>query len=131
MNCPSCLPSPPPPPQNNNLSKPKGFLETEMSKQNDLHCILPLYLSRCISVIFNTQAAHQHPGSSLHATGEVGKEPMVIWTVEEVDGICLLLTLNNHNQIFFLSIKKKKSFFSIKKKLYFCVNSSEMSKFLI
>lgn len=62
------------------------------------------------SLMFNTQAAHQHPGSSLNASGEVGKEPMVIWTVEEVDGICLLLTLYNHIQIFFSVFKKKNLF---------------------
>lgn len=65
--------------------------------------------------MFNTQAAHQHPGSGLNATGEAGKEPTVIWTAEEVNGICLLLTLNNHNQIF-SSVFKKKSFSQLKKK---------------
>ena len=73
MNCPP--PHPALPQKNNNLAKPKGFAETEISELKDLDWVLPLFLSRCSSVMFNTQAAHQHPGSSLNATGEAGKEP--------------------------------------------------------
>lgn len=50
--------------------------------------------------MFNTQAAHQYSGRGLNATEDAGKDPRVIWTMEEVNEICLLLTLNNHNQLF-------------------------------
>lgn len=83
MNCPA--PSSPPAKKRklkpkykpNNLSKQKSFAEIEMSEQKYLHWVLPLSFSRCISVMFNTWAAHQH-GGQLNATVEAGKEPGVI-----------------------------------------------------
>lgn len=83
MNCPASS-SPPakkrklkPKYKPNNLSKQKSFAEIEMSEQKYLHWVLPLSFSRCISVMFNTWAAHQH-GGQLNATVEAGKEPGVI-----------------------------------------------------